>query len=99
MSLCSASPRTSLASERVVTACAFVHCTRSCLLRARLMRPLAAMPPAATNAIMPTSRSWRGLSVLGGCEDIVRFDLVRLGLHERAQARAPPSFYHGRERS
>src|ERR1700730_8108480 len=98
MSVCSASPRTSLASATVGTACAFAHCTRSWLLRDRLMRPLAAMAPAAISAMMPISRSWLGLRVLGGCGDIVGFFFVRFGLDQRAKARAPRSFDHGRER-
>src|SRR6266851_2434544 len=92
---CSASPRTSLASATVGTACAFVHCTRFCLVRARLMRPLAAMAPAATRTMIPTTRSRRRLGVLGGCEDIVHSVLIRPGLDERAQAPPLPSCGHG----
>src|ERR1700756_4238158 len=64
ISFCWSSPWASLASVTVGVACAFVHCTRACWFRARLMSPFAAMAPAAIRAIMPTSRSWRGESVL-----------------------------------
>src|ERR1700680_2580806 len=80
ITLCAASPRASWASATVGTAWAFVHCTRSCVVRARLMMPLAAMAPATTTKIRPTTRSRLSLGVLKGCEDIVRSDLVRLGL-------------------
>src|ERR1700730_6318913 len=70
--ICSPAPRTSSASATVGTAWAFVHRTRSLLLRVRLMSPyVATAPPAATSATMPTSRSRRRLGVLTGCEGII----------------------------
>src|ERR1700692_1577762 len=93
-----ASPCSSFASATVGTVCAFVHSTRSCLLLARLTRPLVAIVPAATRAAMPTSRRRRGLGVLTGCEDIVRSDLIRLGLDERVPVPPLPSCGHGRGR-
>src|ERR1700732_963254 len=97
MRLCSAPPCVMLASATVGTAWAVVQVARSCLLRARLVRPLAAMAPAATRATRPTSKSRRGLGVLTGCEDM-RFNLLRLGLVELAQAPPLRSGGHGRGR-
>src|SRR6266478_1085533 len=98
MRLCSASPRAIFASATVGTAWVVVQVARSRLLCARLMRPLAAMAPAATRATRPTGRSRRGLGVLTGCEDM-RLDLLRLELVEFAQAPPLRSCGHGRGRS
>src|SRR5580704_18815684 len=64
--LCPASPCDSWASATVGTPWAFVHCTRSCRLCARLTRPVVTMAPAATRAMMPASSSRRGLGVARG---------------------------------
>src|ERR1700730_9557744 len=91
ITVCAASPRVSFASVTVGTACAFAHCVRFCVVRDRLMRPLAAKAPAATRAIAPASRSWRGVGVSKDCEDIVRSDLTR-----RLAAKPPALLARGR---
>src|SRR6266851_1420861 len=79
MSFCWVSLRASFASVTVGIACAFVHCTRSCWFRERLMSPFAAMAPAAISAMIPISKSWRGGKVLGGGRDMLHLNSSDLG--------------------
>src|ERR1700730_14043600 len=97
ITVCAASPRASFASVTVGTACAFAHCMRFCVVRARLTRPLAAMAPAATRAIVPASKSWRGVGVLKDCKDIVLSHLTRRALAAKPPALPARGRGHGRD--